>query len=116
MPSASAYLHVQGDGGVQQLCYEVTLEVEATMAAALQKYMVGKHLPDIFATGCFAEIRFVQEDPTRYRTQYWARSQAQLDDYFAHHGEAMRADFLMHFPHGVSVQRSVWNLRAEWRL
>ena len=99
---------------VPQLCYEVTVDVEAMLADALQKYMVKKHLPEIFATGCFAEIRFLQEGPTRYRTQYWATDETRLDDYLTRHAEAMRADFLLHFPRGVSIQRSVWNLRAKW--
>ncbi len=100
---------------MQAVCYEVTLDAEEAIAAALQDYMVTKHVPEIFATGCFESIRFQQQGATRFRTQYWAIGQTQLDEYLAQHSAATRADFMAHFPRGVAVQRAVWELRAEWR-
>ena len=94
--------------------YEVVLEVEAPLAAALEDYMRRRHIPEILATGCFRRIAFERAGPTRFRTRYEAESQADLDRYLAEHTPRLRADFLAHFPTGVRVSREVWAEVERW--
>lgn len=94
--------------------YEVTLEVEAALADAVERYMRGQHIPDIWATGCFRTIRFERAGPTTFRTSYEAAVSADLERYLQNHAAAFRADFATHFPTGVVVSRSVWSGVGSW--
>ena len=103
--------------------YEVTLDVagegalatlDAELAERLETYMRWRHIPEILATGCFAEIRFERSSPTRFRTSYRADSPADLDRYLAEHQAAMRADFAANFPEGVAATRETWVEVQTW--
>lgn len=94
--------------------YEVTLEVEPALAAGLEDYMRGKHIPEILATGCFAAIRFERAGEGRFRTSYEAATQADLDRYLARHTGAFRADFLSYFPRGITAVRETWTELERW--
>jgi Domain of unknown function (DUF4286) len=96
------------------IAYEVTCEVEPSLAPAYERYMRAKHIPEVFATGCFHSAVFSCSTPGRYRTSYVARTQADLDRYLQHHTEALRADFAAHFPEGVSLSREVWVTLEQW--
>ena len=96
------------------IAYEVTAEVEPRLAAAYEQYMREKHIPEVFATGCFYFTIFARSTPGSYRTSYVARTQADLDRYLQHHTEALRADFAAHFPEGVSLSREVWVTLERW--
>ena len=67
------------------LRYEVTLEVEPGLAAALEAWMRRTHVPEMGATGCFLRIRFDRASDTRYRTCYHAATAADLNRYLAEH-------------------------------
>jgi hypothetical protein len=94
--------------------YEVTLDVEPGRAAELEAYMRGRHIPHIFATGCFRSIRFCRAGEARFRTRYGAESQADLDRYVAQHAPALRDDFAAHFAAGVTLAREVWDEVERW--
>ncbi|OQS00766.1 hypothetical protein ACHHYP_02706 [Achlya hypogyna] len=96
--------------------YEVVVRCEASVAARLSEYMTGRHLPQILATGCFAEIEFEQSAPDAFRTRYKADSQADLDRYLAEHTAALRDDFAAHFPSGIlAVERVNWTVLRTFK-
>ena len=96
------------------LHYEVTLQVDPSLAPAVERYMRGRHIPAIKATGCFRQIRFFQASAARFRTSYEAATEADLDRYLAEHAPRMRAEFQAEFPRGVTVTRETWTERERW--
>lgn len=96
------------------LHYEVTLEVEPTLAESVEQFMRLQHIPAMLATGCFQRIRFFQASPARFRTSYQAAGQAELDRYLNQHATRMRTEFQAEFPRGVTVTREVWTERQHW--
>ena len=72
------------------------------------------HIPAIFATGCFSDIRFSRASAGRFRTSYRADTQADLDRYLHDHAPRFRAEFLERFPEEVSVTRETWLLVQRW--
>jgi uncharacterized protein DUF4286 len=95
--------------------YEVTLQVEPALAQSVQDYMRNKHIPEIFATGCFRQIRFDRASPGRFRTSYQADSQANLDEYLRDHAPKFRAEFQRDFPEGLTLTREVWKQQEVWQ-
>jgi hypothetical protein len=102
------------EADARPVTYEATLDAEPHLVDALEAYMRGRHIPRIFATGCFRAIRFERAGETRFRTAYQAAVRADLDRYLRDHTEAMRADFLAHFPTGVTITREVWEPVESW--
>lgn len=94
--------------------YEVVVEVEPTLAAGLEDFMRGKHIPEILATGCFADIRFERAGEGRFRTSYHAASTADLDRYLSLHTGGFRASFIQYFPKGVTAIRETWTELESW--
>jgi hypothetical protein len=94
--------------------YEVTLEVEPTLAEELVDYMRNSHIPAIYQTRCFHRISFQRASTTRYRTSYQSRSLSDLERYLTVHAEDFRADFKTHFPAGVTVTRETWSEDSSW--
>ena len=91
------------------MSYEVTMVLEdESLAAALEMYMLEKHLDDVLASGCFVEGRFERGADGAYRTRYAIARQEDLDRYLAEHAPALRADFQEHFPDGLRISRAVW--------
>lgn len=88
--------------------YEVTLEIEPAIAAAVRAFLHDKHFPEMHATGCFERISFGSSSPTRFRTTYHAATEADLQRYLQHHAAHLRADFVSRFPSGVTVSRETW--------
>jgi hypothetical protein len=95
--------------------YEVTLQVEPSLATAVEEHMRRQHIPAILRTRCFERIRFDQASPGRFRTSYQARSPAELERYLREHAPAMRAEFQAHFPRGVTLTRETWIPRELWQ-
>jgi hypothetical protein len=94
--------------------YEVTLQVEPTLAAPVEIYMRNRHIPAILATGCFRRIRFDRASSARFRTCYEAESQADLDRYLRDHAAQFRAEFLADFSVGVRLTRETWTECQAW--
>jgi hypothetical protein len=99
---------------VYMVSYEVTLQVEPSLAAWVEEFMIQSHIPDIFATGCFRRIVFSRASPVRFRTAYRADSQAGLDRYLQEHAAGLRAEFQAKFPDGITVTRETWIQREVW--
>lgn len=96
------------------IIYEVTLQVEPSLAPRLEEHMRQTHIPAIFATGCFRRIRFAQASPARFRTSYQADTQAHLDRYLRNYALKLRAEFQAEFPTGVVLTRETWIQREVW--
>jgi uncharacterized protein DUF4286 len=94
--------------------YEVTLQLNEVPESELVDYMMRVHIPAIWATGCFRQIRFDQASPTRFRTSYQAESQAELDRYLRDHAAGLRAEFAGRFSTGVAFTREIWTTREVW--
>jgi hypothetical protein len=94
--------------------YEVTLQVEPRLAAAVEEFMRQRHIPEIFVTGCFRRIRFSVASSNRFRTTYQADGQADLDRYLGEHAPRLRAEFQAQFPQGVILTRETWVQREIW--
>jgi Domain of unknown function (DUF4286) len=103
-----------GQADARPVTYEAELTCEPHLASALEAYMRGRHIPDILATGCFRSIRFERAGPTRFRAAYTAATRADLDRYLTDHTAPLRADFLAHFPTGVTVARAEWEMVQCW--
>ena len=88
--------------------YEVTVQVREDLRERFARYFIDTHIPEILATGCFVAIRFDRSDGGAYRTVYHAATRADLDRYLTDHTARFRADFVKHFPDGVSATRENW--------
>ena len=78
------------------IIYNVTVKVEAAIAAPWLAWMLNEHIPDILATECFFDYTVVKlldidetEGPT-YAIQYHARSKADYNRYLEFHAAEMR--------------------------
>ena len=96
------------------LRYEVTLDAEPRLTAALDTWMRRTHVPEMAATGCFLRIRFDRASESRFRTCYHAATTADLNRYLAEHAPEMRSRFAERFPSGVSVARETWEELETW--
>lgn len=96
------------------IAYEVTAEPEERLAGSFERYMRETHIREVLATGCFQSAILASSSSGRYRTQYLARNQADLDRYLERHTAALRADFAAHFPEGVALSREVWMTVERW--
>jgi hypothetical protein len=94
--------------------YEVTLQLDPGLASSVEEHMRTKHIPAIFATGCFQRIQFDRASAARLRTSYQAGSQAQLDRYLQEHAPRFRAEFQAEFPAGVTMTRETWTQQEVW--
>jgi hypothetical protein len=97
------------------ISYEVTLQAQPRLATNVEQFMVESHIPQIFSTGCFREIRFSCASPGGFRTAYQANTQTDLDRYVQDHAPRFRAEFLERFPEGVHITRETWVQREVWR-
>lgn len=99
--------------------YEVTVTLEdSSSATELATYMVEKHIPEIMETPCFLSARFeelVDEETIRFRTQYVAKSEEEIELYFSKYAHGFREDFKQHFPSGMTVTREIWSVIKEWQ-
>lgn len=96
------------------ITYEVQVEMRADLAESFASYMLDKHIPEIWATGCFQSIVFEQAGPAQFRSRYQAATQGDLDRYLTGFTAAFRADFLAHFPDGAIATRCHWSEMKRW--
>ncbi len=94
--------------------YEITAAVAPTLADEYERYMRGRHIPDLLATGCFVGAVFARSEAGRYRIRYEAPTAADLRRYLAEHAPRLRAHFDEHFPAGVQVGREEWTAIQCW--
>jgi Domain of unknown function (DUF4286) len=78
------------------LIYNVTIKVDAAIAAPWLKWMKEEHIPQVLATGCFVRAQMVklletdETDGPTYAVQYYAESRGQYDKYIATYADALR--------------------------
>ena len=96
------------------ITYEVTAVVEERLTDRFERYMRQTHIPEVLATGCFQAAVFARASLGRYRTGYFAMTQADLDRYLESHTAGLWGDFAAHFPAGVSLSREVWVTLERW--
>jgi hypothetical protein len=96
------------------ILYEVTLGVEPSLESRVEDYMRSRHIPAIWATGCFRDIHFYRAASGTFRTAYAADTEAELERYLRDHAPTMRAEFLAEFPTGAALTREVWRERQRW--
>lgn len=94
--------------------YEVRLEVDPSVAGAVEAYMRDTHIPEIMATGHFVRAHFDRAESGIYRTTYVARDRAAFDQYIERHFARLREDFLAHFPDGIVPARELWTEQESW--
>lgn len=101
------------------ILYEVSVRLSAQSDAELSQhfehYMRNKHIPEIWETGCFQQIHFDRAESGGYRTCYQAATFADYQRYLDIHAEALRADFMQHFPEGCQVSRLVLETLESWK-
>ena len=101
---------------MRPVTYEITTVVRADLRAAYERYMRGRHIPDLLATGAFSAASISASSGGRYRVRYEARSRAALDEYLATHAPALREHFMTTFPEGIEVSREEWGVLESWRV
>lgn len=94
--------------------YEVVAKVDAEHRHRYEHFMQHRHIAEVVATGCFTGARFERAAEGQYRTRYLAKSREDVDRYLAGHTAGLRADFVAHFPDGVTLAREVWTEIAGW--
>ena len=94
--------------------YEVVADVEPAARERYEAFMRERHIPDVFATGCFRAVAFEHAAGGRYRIRYQASSPDEVDRYLRDHTARLRADFAAHFPSGASLAREVWTELQRW--
>lgn len=96
-----------------QMIYEITAIVREDLITGFEEYMIGRHIPDVMATGAFEESTFARAEPGRYRINY-RTTRDSLDDYFAQHAVRLRAHVAESFPDGVELSREVWQIVSSF--
>ena len=96
------------------MAYEVSADVDTAHADRYVAYMRDKHIPEVLATGCFTGAEFAQSGVTSFRTRYLAETPAHVERYLAQYTQALRGDFMAHFPAGVTLARSTWTVIERW--
>jgi hypothetical protein len=78
------------------IIYNVTIKVEASIAADWLMWMKQEHIPDVMRTGCFSSFKIVRlleiddsEGPT-YAIQYYAGSKDNYNRYIQTHSVKLR--------------------------
>lgn len=94
--------------------YEITATVDQELCADYERYMCGRHIPDLLATGAFVGASISRSSPGRYRVRYEAHDRAALDAYLRDHAPGLREHFMSTFPSGVQLSREEWTVLERW--
>lgn len=96
------------------VAYEVRVTLDPRRAEAFEQWMLGHHVPQVLASGCFTGAHFERTAPGAWRTRYEAASAADLERYLSAHAAALRADFAARFGEGAAVVRETWATLGTW--
>lgn len=83
--------------------YNVTVKIDSTAHAEWKEWMLNKHIPDVMATGMFAEYKFCrllgeeEVDGYTYAIQYLSHSMAAFQIYRERFAGALQAEHAHHF-------------------
>lgn len=77
------------------LIYNVTVQVENSIAADWLSWLKQEHIPDVMGSGCFVKFQLVKilsDEPgtATYAVQYYADNQEQLDTYLNEYAITLR--------------------------
>jgi len=77
------------------ILYNVTSSLEPQIADEWVAYMLGHHMAEVVATGCFIKSQLLrllneEDDGVTYAAQYFAVSLEQLEAYQQHFAPALR--------------------------
>lgn len=78
------------------IIYNVTIQVDHSIAEAWLHWLRSEHIPELMETGCFVKYQLVrlvndeQADGVTYAVQYYAANKAALDHYLAAYAPALR--------------------------
>ena len=78
------------------LIYNVTIQVERSIAEDWLQWMTVEHIPEVMQTGCFEKYQLVkllgkdEPETVTYAVQYYATAQQQLDTYLSEHTDGLR--------------------------
>jgi len=97
------------------IIYEVTAIVSADLIAEYEKYMTARHIPDLIETGCFTSAVFSKGEGGRYRIQYRAANEKNLNRYLKGDAKRLRADLAERFPKGIELSREIWSVKYSWK-
>lgn len=95
------------------LLYNVTCNVDLTVADAWLYYMQAVHIPEVLATGCFVRSQIcrlldeVENEGVTYAVQYYCPDAATLEAYQRDFAPALRADMEKRFPEQFVAFRTV---------
>ena len=96
------------------ISYEVIAEVSAELRTRYEVFMRDRHIPDLLATGLASGAQFDSAGEGRYRVRFAFDDRSALDRYLSTHATRLRADFVAHFPEGVTMSREVWSELRRW--
>jgi hypothetical protein len=83
--------------------YNVTVKIDHSAHQEWRQWMLNKHIPDVMATGMFADYRFCrllgegEEDGITYAIQYLAHSMASFQIYQERFAKDLQAEHTHHF-------------------
>lgn len=98
------------------IIYNVTTKVDHSIAAIWLQWMKEEHIPEIKATGCFANARILQlievdeADGLTYAVQYEAKSKALYNRYIQKFSDELRKKTLEKWGNRIISFRTVMRL------
>ena len=78
------------------LIYNVTIQVNRSIATQWLQWMKQEHIPEVMQTGCFEKFQMVkvlgtdESEGLTYAVQYYASTQELLDRYLQEHTSMLR--------------------------
>ncbi len=102
------------------ILYNVTVNVSHEVHTEWLKWMIEKHVPDVFATGCFANYKILKlltedEDATgvTYAIQYFLNAMADLEEYQEKHAARLRKEHTDRYKNKFVAFRTVLEVLDE---
>jgi hypothetical protein len=78
------------------LIYNITVQVERSIADALLSWLQQEHIPEVLQTGCFVKHQVVklvdaaETESVTYAIQYYTENETELNRYLNDHASVLR--------------------------
>ena len=100
--------------------YNVTCNLETSLAPEWLEWMKGEHLPEVMATGCFVESRISrvhgeEDGGVTYAITYLSPSQEHMDTYSQTHAPLLQRDHSARFAGKFAAFRTVLSVIEEFK-
>ena len=95
------------------IIYNVTSSVDKEIFEDWISWMKDKHIPDLIKTGLFTDYKIVKvlshddEETFSYAVQYFAKSVADVEEYFRKHAPRLRDDVQQRYGDKVVSYRTL---------